>query len=389
MAWSAGINRLAGEGGLGAGGCALLRFVGTVFRRQVLLLDNRFAVEARGNGIILVRFQRLHAHSRAFHAAGRHFAMSGPNNGIEHDLAEIRVAPIPVVVSAGEAEAAASTFTLGCPGHVLGISLGHVLADRRIATMRAIRATESVLGRQSGEDRRHSLHLGPKPHVVVPLVVDFKRLHAAADRVVGEFLVLSGPVRIDRPVHFKIAADPVQKLVAGLALLDFDAVVNANNADPFLRQRIDRVQMWHHHVPATTIAIHDDAIGPLKDARIFRPAAQRDFRLIFRHRRLELFGQQQAARVVLMRAVAVAGLAGDEDDLFPILGLGSSTAGPLLLVFFLFLFRIAELLDADVLELHGHRRAGVKLQGEQPFRSTTLWIVVDQVHRRDAVELLH
>jgi hypothetical protein len=50
--------------------------------------------------------------------------------------------------------------------------------------------------------------------VVVPLIVDLERLDAPRDRVLGEFIVVGVPVRIDRPVGFEVPAGPFEKRIA-------------------------------------------------------------------------------------------------------------------------------------------------------------------------------
>ena len=106
--------------------------------------------------------------------------------------------------------------------------------------------------------------------------------------------------------------------------------------------------------------------------RILRPALVDD-RLGLGHILLDALGQQQAAGVVLVLGIAVAGTAGEEDDLL----LGVGLHGVVVL----------ELLEAHVAELHLHRRAGVDLQGDDAVLAGHL-VLVDQFAHQVAVDLL-
>ena len=66
-----------------------------------------------------------------------------------------------------------------------------------------------LVGRNGREDRRDALHVVDEPHVVVPLVLDRKRLDAPRDRMVGKLLELGVPERVDRPERLEVSADPV------------------------------------------------------------------------------------------------------------------------------------------------------------------------------------
>ena len=81
----------------------------------------------------------------------------------------------------------------------------------------------------------------------------------------------------------------------------------------------------------------------------------------------KLLGQQQAAGVVLVRAVAVARLAGDEDDSLGLLPRSIAAGLAAALGFVGSLGAAAKLLDPEIAELHRHRRPGVQLQGEEPL----------------------
>src|SRR5262249_31966087 len=129
-------------------------------------------------------------------AVGRDFALGGPDDGVEDELAEVVVAPVEVDVGAGEAEAPAAVGPLAGPGNMLGPAA--TLYHLRLAAARAETLFARRLRRDCTQDRGHALHLGAESHVVVPLVVDRKRLDATRDRMIGQRLEISGPVGIDR-----------------------------------------------------------------------------------------------------------------------------------------------------------------------------------------------
>ena len=142
------------------------------------------------------------------------------------------VAPVGVVVAAGEAEAAAAVGPLDGPGQHFGAALARDVLVR--APGRRRRSLAGLVVGLGDEDRRHALHLGPEPDVEVPLVADRERLHAARDRVLGQALDVGVPVRVGREAGLVVAADPVEEPVAGLALGHLDGVVQADQADALL-----------------------------------------------------------------------------------------------------------------------------------------------------------
>src|SRR4051812_13120171 len=60
----------------------------------------------------------------ALHARGGHVHPGRPEDGVQDELAEVRVAPVLVIVSAGEAEAAPAVGSLDGPGEDLVPSPG-------------------------------------------------------------------------------------------------------------------------------------------------------------------------------------------------------------------------------------------------------------------------
>ena len=90
--------------------------------------------------------------------------------------------------------------------------------------------------------------------------------------VLGQNRILDFPVRIYRPVHFKITADPVQEPVAASTLRGLHAVVHHGYADAFFRQAIDLVKMLVHRMASAAIALNHNGIGAVAPCSGFHHA---------------------------------------------------------------------------------------------------------------------
>lgn len=66
--------------------------------------------------------------------------MSHPKDGVEDELAGVFIAPIPMEVAAGIAEAASATRALTCPSDVLRFTTGDHCTDGGIALVRSVAA---------------------------------------------------------------------------------------------------------------------------------------------------------------------------------------------------------------------------------------------------------
>ena len=128
----------------------------------------------------------------------------------------------------------------------------------------------------------------------------------------------------------------------------------------------------HHQVAAAAVAEDDHGGRVVQGLRVLRPALVDD-RLGLGHVLLDALGQQQAAGMVLVLGIAVAGTAGDEDDLL----LGVGLHGVVVL----------ELLEPHVAELHLHGRAGVDLQGDDAVLAGHR-VFIDHFAHQVAVDLL-
>ena len=167
--------------------------------------------------------------------------------------------------------------------------------------MRPITAIQRLRRRQRRQNRRHPSHPFPEPHVVVPLVIRFERLHPARHFMLRQTPVTRIPVRIHRPVSLKIPARPLHEQIAALSLRNLHRIVNAPNAHPLRLRRFHFRQMRHHHVTATTIRIHHQRIRIVEHRRIRRPSIRIHRRINPLTRTLiQQPAQQHATRTVLV-----------------------------------------------------------------------------------------
>ena len=142
----------------------------------------------------------------------RNLEAGGPCDAVEHELAILIVPPIPMPMPAGESEPASAVRPLPRPSHVLDHALTR--PHGRIAAVRAVGALARLVRRHRREHGHDSVHVLAETHVVVPFVFDSEGRHTARHRVVRQLLEFSLPGRIDRPVDFEVAADPVQETLA-------------------------------------------------------------------------------------------------------------------------------------------------------------------------------
>ena len=97
---------------------------------------------------------------------------------------------------------------------------------------------------------------------------------------------------------------------------------------------------------SAAVTVDDHRVGTFERFHpVVRPSVLMDIAGEVRHGLLQVLCQQKTACVVLVRAVTVTSRTGDEDDF--------------LLLVFARHFAIAQVLNADVLELNFHRWAGV------------------------------
>ncbi len=94
--------------------------------------------------------------------------------------------------------------------------------------MRPIGPVHRRFWRMGGENRRDTLHLRSKPHVVIPFIVLNEGSAPAGNGVLGKLFDGSDPVRIDRPVGFKITTHALEHDITCLSLGNFNPVMQAD-----------------------------------------------------------------------------------------------------------------------------------------------------------------
>ena len=156
-----------------------------------------------------------------------HIDFGYPEDGVEDDLAEVVVAPVLMVVAAGEAEAAAAIGPAAAPGDDLSVPPLDRFADCGVALVGAIGPVHRALGRHGGQDRPHRLGVVPETDVEIPFIGDLKRLYAAQDGARGQVLEIGLPGRIDRPVGLKATAGPFDEFLFAAFLCGLDRIMNA------------------------------------------------------------------------------------------------------------------------------------------------------------------
>src|SRR5882672_9302883 len=104
----------------------------------------------------------------------------------------------------------------------------------------------------------------------IPFIINGERLHATGDRVLGEFLELSVPRRVNRPIDFESASNPIEKLL--LAFLDgrFSSVMQAGETNTLFHESIEllEVLVLKRRMAAAAIAINHDRISAIEGRRI-------------------------------------------------------------------------------------------------------------------------
>ena len=124
----------------------------------------------------------------------------------------------------------------------------------------------------SGEDGDDAFHFFLEAHVKVPFIANLEWFHSLGDGVLGQLLEVGIPVGIDRPVSLKVAPDPAEELVPGLALGHFHSVVKADEAAAVLEFDVKTLKVLVGHVAAPAITVEDDAVRVLQLRGIAGPA---------------------------------------------------------------------------------------------------------------------
>ena len=221
-------------------------------------------------------------------------------------------------MTAGKAKAAAAIGPLKGPGHVLGIAGCHALAHMGIAAVGAIAALHGFGRGHIGQDRRHAFHVLSKAHVEVPFVIRLKRFHPTGDRVLGQFLEVSNPVRVHRPMRLKTAALPSGEFLVALSGGGLHGVMDGEETGALVHQLAKQLKVvaLQRGMAAAAIAVNYHGICAFKDAAILgKPVGDHGGLHEISRPFLEAFGQQHNAGTVFVGERAVALRAGNHHHL--------------------------------------------------------------------------
>ena len=191
-----------------------------------------------------------------------------------------------MVVTASETERTTAIGAFINPRHMLWQSLRDLFANRRVTAVWTVGPIHRRLGRHGAEQRSDPLHVRLKSHVEVPLIVGNKRLHTARGRMGWQACVVCIPVWIDRPIRFKVAAKPLQKLWATLILRYFHRIMQAGKTRASRQMLSKNIQMRQGWVTAATICVHHNRIRAVEHLLILWPSARVNFTFDIRRRLL-------------------------------------------------------------------------------------------------------
>ena len=163
-------------------------------------------------GIILVFVQICIRDLVRGNAIVRNLSLGTPRDGVEDNGAEVVVSPVSVEVSPGETEAPSAVRSLVGPGQMLNLPALESGLDVGVAGVESIPPFHCAGGGMGGENGCDSLHPLLKAHVEIPLVSQFERFYSPGNGMLGQFLEVCVPMRIDGPVPFEVSADPIEEL---------------------------------------------------------------------------------------------------------------------------------------------------------------------------------
>jgi hypothetical protein len=86
-----------------------------------------------------------------------------------------------------------------------------------------------------------------------------------------KLIELGSPVRINRPVRFKISSKPSEKLRTSAILGYLDCIVNANKPRSPFGLLVDPIQMGQRGVSTSAVGIDHDRIGFIESRIICGP----------------------------------------------------------------------------------------------------------------------
>jgi hypothetical protein len=122
-------------------------------------------------------------------------------------------------------------------------------------------------------------------------------------------------VWIDGPVSFKVSAHPIEEGFSGITFWDFDGVVHTDEADSFVHELLDLVEMRNDRMASSAVGEDDDGLGVVEEFRIFRP----EFGDFGFHREagflIESIGEEVYAVAPVVGFCTMAVAASDDGDL--------------------------------------------------------------------------
>ena len=124
------------------------------------------------------------------------------------------------------------------------------------------------------------------------------------------------PMRIDRPVDFERAANPLKKFLLPLFDCRLRGVMNADQSHAFLHQLAQLLQMilLQRWMSAAAIHVEHNRSRAIEGIRILRPAVAIDDRTDARNL-VQAGFQQQATGAMLVLSWPMAGTPGDKHNL--------------------------------------------------------------------------
>lgn len=275
-----------------------------------------FRIEIRFDCVVLVFLKLLDGFWLDGRASFWNGHVCGPKDGVSHELGGFGTTPVPVEMAAGESERTATVGAIGCPSDVLQITASDFFAYGWIAAMSAVGTIHSAGGWHCGENGCDPFHALGETHVEIPLVSCLKGLDPGGDGVFWQVVKFSVPVWIDGPIRFKVATEPRKKLRTTFVFGDFDRIVNAHKPSSAIHLLLKTIQMSQCRVTATAIGVNHNGVGGVEDGLILRPTVSNDFAFGIGVGFLDDIGQDSRTSVMLVIAVAVARVTGDEDNAF-------------------------------------------------------------------------
>ena len=152
----------------------------------------------------------------------------------------------------------------------------------------------------------------------IPFVIGLKWFHSTGDRVLGQFLEVSDPVRVHRPMRLETATLPGDELLVAFGSGGLHGVMDGEETGALVHQLAKQLKVvaLQRGMAAAAIAVNHHGIRAVKDAAILgEPVGDHGGLHEIGSALLEAFGQQQDAGTVFVGERAVALRAGNHHHL--------------------------------------------------------------------------